>query len=133
MPSGGKRKGAGRKSGWASGCRKEDTQTMRIPRHILKEVHEAAHRLDAGEKIDWDAQSKILSLQKKVDELERKNSQLNQTKQLEMIQSSVFSKEHLNKIKDDLLKALPVSKSSPVYKDRKNIYESFIKAILQVM
>lgn len=52
MPRGGKRKGAGRKSTWKSGCRFEDTQLIRVPRAIASEIMQIAHKLDAGESLD---------------------------------------------------------------------------------
>ena len=127
MPSGGRREGAGRKSGWASGCKKKDTQTMRIPKHILKEVHEVAHRLDAGEKIDWDAQSKIEVLQQKVKELK---SELNKG-QLEIVYETGLTKEELEEYKIKALSFLKVGKQSATYKRGKEGLEYFIKKALK--
>ena len=126
MPRGGKRKGAGRKSGWASGCRKEDTQTMRIPIHILKEVHEAAHHLDAGGKIDWDAQSKINVLEQKVKDLE---FELNKNRQLEIIYETGLTEKELEKYKIKALSLLKVGKQSATYKRGKQALEYFIDKI----
>lgn len=125
MSSGGKREGAGRKSGWASGCKKKDTRTMRIPVSIIKEVHEVAHRLDAGEKIDWDAQSKIKMLQQKVKELE---AELNKG-QLEIIYETGLTKEQLEDYKLKALSYLQVGKQSPYYKRGKKALGYFIDKI----
>ena len=48
MPRGGQRKGAGRKSSWASGCQFADTKIIRVPAYIADEVLEFAHKLDAS-------------------------------------------------------------------------------------
>ena len=128
MPRGGKREGAGRKSGWASGCKKKDTQTMRIPIHILKEVYEAAHRLDAGEKIDWDVQSKIRVLEQKVKDLE---SELNKG-QLEIVYETGMTKKELEEHKLKALSFLKVGKQSTYYKRGKEALEYFIGKISRV-
>lgn len=47
MPRGGKRKGAGRKTSWASGCHFKDTKLIRVPVVIADQVLDYAHRLDA--------------------------------------------------------------------------------------
>ncbi len=44
---GGKRIGAGRKSSWESGCKKEDTKSIRIPKKISDKVMSFAHLQDA--------------------------------------------------------------------------------------
>jgi hypothetical protein len=61
MAQGGKRTGAGRKSTWHSGCKFTETKLVRVPSAIAQQVLEIAHRLDAGETIDFDAQSGHLS------------------------------------------------------------------------
>jgi len=53
MAQGGKRTGAGRKSTWHSGCPFTDTKLIRVPIALAEEVLEIAHRLDAGETIDF--------------------------------------------------------------------------------
>ena len=52
MPRGGRRKGAGRKTAWKSGCSFEETTVIRVPRSLKDEILDIAHRLDAGEEID---------------------------------------------------------------------------------
>lgn len=61
MAQGGKRTGAGRKSTWRSGCPFTETKLIRVPIAIAQEILEIAHRLDAGETVDFDAQSGHLS------------------------------------------------------------------------
>lgn len=58
MSRGGKRKGAGRRSTWKSGCKFEDTKLIRVPTAIASEVMEIAHRLDSGESLDLVTKSK---------------------------------------------------------------------------
>ena len=52
MPRGGRRKGAGRKTQWESGCSFAETTVVRVPKVLKNEILEIAHRLDAGEEID---------------------------------------------------------------------------------
>ncbi len=49
---GGSRKGAGRPSGWASGCKFEDTKLIRVPKAIADKVLDAAHKIDVGESFE---------------------------------------------------------------------------------
>lgn len=58
MQRGGARKGAGRKSTWASGCKRKDTQSIRIPIYLKDQILSIAHKLDAGKAIEYDANSK---------------------------------------------------------------------------
>jgi hypothetical protein len=53
MPRGGKREGAGRKTTWASGRSIEDTTVIRVPKEFASKLLEIAHKLDAGESIDF--------------------------------------------------------------------------------
>ena len=55
---GGSREGAGRKTTWVSGCKQEDTKPIRVPKVIAERLLEVAHKLDAGEVIELDTQSK---------------------------------------------------------------------------
>jgi len=58
MPRGGKREGAGRKTTWASGRGIEDTTVIRVPKEFASKLLEIAHKLDAGENIDFVTNSK---------------------------------------------------------------------------
>ena len=51
---GGRRENAGRKATWNN----KDTITIRVPKVIAKQVMELAHRLDYGEDIELDTESK---------------------------------------------------------------------------
>jgi hypothetical protein len=57
MAPGGKRTGAGRKSTWRSGCPFTKTKLIRVPIEIAEQILDIAHRLDAGETIDFDTPS----------------------------------------------------------------------------
>lgn len=46
---GGKRTGAGRKSSWASGCSKDETKSIRIPKRIADKIISFAHIEDLAE------------------------------------------------------------------------------------
>jgi hypothetical protein len=50
---GGRRENAGRKSNWKN----KDTVTIRVPRAIVFQVIEAAHRIDSGEDIELKTES----------------------------------------------------------------------------
>lgn len=56
---GGAREGSGRRSGWASGAKKEDSKLIRVPSYIADEVLKAAHHIDAGGKINYDEDEKV--------------------------------------------------------------------------
>jgi CRISPR/Cas system CMR subunit Cmr4 (Cas7 group RAMP superfamily) len=66
MVRGGQREGAGRKSTWVSGAKFEDTTVIRIPKNIKDKVSVIAYKLDAGEDIDLDSNSKIQELESKL-------------------------------------------------------------------
>lgn len=134
MPRGGRRKGAGRKTAWESGCTFAETTVIRIPKYLKDEILEIAHRLDAGEEIDLDTKSireRNNYLENKVLELER---ELNQPKQLEILSNDIVTKseKQMNKVRDEILKDFPMGKSSPVYQDEKRKYDRFIRLILEV-
>lgn len=57
MPRGGKRKGAGRRSTWKSGCKFEDTKLIRVPEAIAEQVLQVAHQIDSGESLIIDTKS----------------------------------------------------------------------------
>jgi hypothetical protein len=66
MVRGGQREGAGRKSTWTSGAKFEDTTVIRVPKNIKDKVSAVAYKLDAGEDIDLDSNSKIQELESKL-------------------------------------------------------------------
>jgi hypothetical protein len=65
MAHGGERNGAGRKSTWKSGCPFTETKLIRVPKEIADKILDIAHRLDAGEKIDFVTNLKSVSDAKK--------------------------------------------------------------------
>ena len=66
MVRGGQREGAGRKSDWESKAKFEDTTVIRVPKNIKDKVMVVARKLDAGEGIDLDSNSKIQELESKL-------------------------------------------------------------------
>ena len=139
MPRGGRRKGAGRKTQWESGCSFSETVVIRVPKVLKNKLLEIAHRLDAGEEIDLVSKSireRNDCLEAKVIDLEKELSQLKQQPlQLELISSELDivtkTKRQMSKVRDDILKSLPVSKGSPIYKDTKKRYDQFIKVFIE--
>lgn len=133
MPRGGRRKGAGRKTQWESGCSFSETVVIRVPKYLKDEILELAHRLDAGEEIDLVTNSikeRNDYLEGKVLELEK---ELNESKQLDLasVDTVTKSKKQMNKVRDELLKNLPLGKSSPAYKDLKRQYDRFIELVVE--
>lgn len=57
MVRGGQREGAGRKSTWVSGCTFKDTTLIRVPSNLASILLEVAHKIDAGEVIDFATKS----------------------------------------------------------------------------
>jgi hypothetical protein len=86
MSRGGKRKGAGRKNQWKSGCSLEETTVIRVPRYLKDEISKLAHRLDAGEEVDLVTKSmkdrndylegKVLELEKKLLNQKKDNKEI---------------------------------------------------------
>jgi hypothetical protein len=58
MPRGGHRDKAGRRSTWQSNCKFSETKLIRVPTAIANQLLDIAHRLDAGEVLDFVTQSK---------------------------------------------------------------------------
>ena len=141
MPRGGRRKGAGRKTQWESGCSFSETVVIRVPKVLKNELLEIAHRLDAGEEVDLVSKSvkqRNEYLEGKIFELEKELNQLKQQPlQLELISSELDivtkTKKQMSKVRDDVLKSLPISKGSPIYKDTKKTYDKFIGAFLEAL
>lgn len=70
---GGKRTGAGRPSVWTSGCRQEDTTTVRVPKKIAKQVKAIAVELDAGKTIQ-DIADQVAQVRKECQENNQKTA-----------------------------------------------------------
>ena len=91
MPRGGRRKGAGRKTAWESGCSFAETTVIRVPEVLKDEILEIAHRLDAGEEIDLDTKL----LRERNDDLESKVSELER----QLLNQKQYNKEIVTKSK----------------------------------
>lgn len=63
---GGARPNAGRKSGWST----SDTQTIRVPRRLTKQLIEIAKKLDSGEVIEMLTPEQIQHIQNAIKELQ---------------------------------------------------------------
>lgn len=117
MPRGGRRKGAGRKTQWESGCSFSETVVIRVPKVLKNELLEIAHRLDAGEEIDLVSKSikqrneylegKVLELEKKLQDFQ------SQPLQLEM---NFSSDDFWSSFKATILRALSMGSQSKTYK-----------------
>jgi len=90
---GGRRENAGRKSNWKN----KDTVTIRVPRAIVFQVIEAAHRIDSGEDIelktesiteryDFDTESKANN-----NEIVKKSNQEDQKLESDFVTKSILS------------------------------------------
>lgn len=130
MARGGKRDNAGRKSTWASGCTREDTTPIRVPKYLKDKIDDYAHRLDAGEDLDCvveSLQDRIAVLEKEL-EVVKLSSEQHSTSTLI---SQTLDKEKLYKLRDRVL-ANGVGKyasTSPLVKEVKKKFTDFIKAL----
>jgi hypothetical protein len=96
MVRGGQRQGAGRKSTWESKTKFEDTVVIRVPGKIKDKILEIAHKLDSGDVIDLDSNSKIQELESKVASLELENKSL-----IEQVEKYKYDLEtESNKVKE---------------------------------
>ena len=73
---GGRREGAGRKSGWASKSKKEDSKLVRVPSYIADKVLKAAHYIDAGGIINYQFDSVNQINDTQLDSVTQSNIQL---------------------------------------------------------
>lgn len=126
MARGGYRKGAGRKSSWASGCSKEETKPIRVPITIADKVLSIFHQLDEGKeiKIDNDTQSIKLEnqgLKGKIKELEGKIQQSTLNK---AIQSYNVAQQ-----KKQTLSILKVGNQASLYKKASFVLDKFIESL----
>lgn len=130
MARGGKRKGAGRPSTWSSGCTREDTVPIRIPKHLKDKVFDYAHRLDAGEDLDC----VVKSLEEKVKQLESDiKAHRCELRQLSLLEISDLPDNHkrLYKLRDKILSrgVGKFASTAPIVKDVKKKFTEFIKAL----
>ena len=129
MTRGGKRDNAGRPSLWKSGCTRDDTTPIRVPKYLKNKVYDYAHRLDKGEDLDC----VVKSLQDKIASLESELERLNSSTQ--QVDPGVFSqpldKGRLYKLRDRVL-SNGVGKyalTSPVGKEVSKKFTEFIKIL----
>jgi hypothetical protein len=132
MARGGKRENAGRPSTWHSGCTRNDTTPIRVPKVIAAKVNDYAHRLDAGEDLDYVVKSleeKINVLQFELDKLKntsdlKKGDELNNRIHLP-------DRKVLYKIRDKVLeKGIgKYTRQSPVVKEVSKKFQEFIKIL----
>lgn len=117
MSRGGVRQGAGRKSTWASGCNREDTIPIRVPKYIKDKIWDYAHKLDSGEDLEC-----------VVNSLRQENEQLKAQLTKQRSQSSKeTSQKDLIDLRDQALKLLKVGTQSKTYKLAKDAFDYFIK------
>ena len=123
MPRGGARKGAGRRSTWTSGCTREDTIPIRVPKILKDKINDYAHKLDAGE--DLECVVKSLKEENEIlkQQLEEGRSSSNQLSLFEA------DKKDLNKLRDDSLKLLKMGQQSQTYKKCKKAFDHFIASL----
>lgn len=129
MARGGKRENAGRPSSWPSGCTRDDTVPIRVPKNIKDKVIDYAHKLDGGEDLDC----VVKSLQDKVALLENELKNVKQVATQSFVEpfSSLPDKDRLYKLRDKVLingvgKYAP---SSPIVKEVKKKFTEFIKLL----
>lgn len=124
MNRGGVRQGAGRKSTWASGCGREDTIPIRVPKYIKDKIWNYAHKLDAGE-----------DLESVVKSLNEENEQLRQ--EIEKMRSSLDSsstlpdKQVLSELRDRSLSLLRVGRQSKTYTSAEKAFDYFINSLFE--
>ena len=129
MTRGGKRENAGRPSSWASGCTRDDTTPIRVPKYLKDKVDDYAHRLDAGEDLDCvvkSLQDKITSLESELDKLNLSTQQVDTE-----VSSQPLDKSRLYKLRDRIL-SNGVGKyalTSPVGKEVSKKFTEFIKIL----
>lgn len=129
MTRGGKRENSGRPSSWASGCTREDTTPIRVPKYLKEKVDDYAHRLDAGEDLDCvvkSLQDKIVFLESELARLVLSAEQVDPG-----ASSQSLDKDKLYKLRDRVL-ANGVGKyapTSPVGKQVMKKFTEFIKIL----
>ena len=107
---GGRREGAGRKTTWASGARKEDSKLVRVPGYIATDVLKAAHYIDAGGVINYQLDSVTQSDGHQLDSVtQSNNSQLDRlTKLIEQYKSQAKDTRDWSKANKLLDEALAI-------------------------
>ena len=115
MPRGGVRKGAGRKSTWSSGCTREDTVPIRVPKYLKDKIIVYAHKLDDGEDLECVTES-----------LKNENQKL----KLDLAKLQNSSNNHSScdfiELRDKALKLLKMGTQSKTYKKCQQAFDYFI-------
>lgn len=136
MSRGGKRKGAGRKNTWSSGCKFEDTKLIRVPNAIALRILEIAHKLDAGVDLELETNSLRLENRKLRGEIETLREQQSASTPL-MSDLPLFSwngrkvgKEDLESLRNRTLRALNMGEQSKAYKRIKRALDEGIESLV---
>lgn len=130
MSRGGVRQGAGRKSTWASGCSRDDTIPIRVPKYLKDKVWDYAHRLDAGE----DLESVVKSLIEENEQLRQEIEKMRPSyEQLSLFGSSstLPDRQVLSKLRDRSLSLLGVGVQSKAYKSANKAFDYFINSLYE--
>lgn len=132
MARGGKRENAGRPSTWHSGCTRNDTTPIRVPKVIAAKVNDYAHRLDAGEDLDC----VVKSLELKISVLQTELDKLKNTSDLEQVDElnnpiHLPDRKVLYRIRDKVLeKGIGKhARQSPLVKEVSKKFQEFIKIL----
>ncbi|KAB8313850.1 hypothetical protein SD81_014620 [Tolypothrix campylonemoides VB511288] len=132
---GGRRENAGRKPIWKN----KETITIRVPKLIATQVLELAHRLDSGENIELDTESKT----SKINEIITKSNLTTQEKEYDFVMdsnleeteiitksittSNLLNDEIITKSKTSITRAVEVAKK--ILKHKKSARISLAKLI----
>ncbi|QFS52526.1 hypothetical protein [Nostoc sphaeroides] len=104
---GGRRENAGRKSIWKN----KDTITIRVPRAILFQVIEVAHRIDSGENIELNTESiteesqKVIKSKASINEIIIQSNQESKKLKSDFVTKSILSYSQAIEIAKQILKS----------------------------
>jgi hypothetical protein len=104
---GGRRENAGRKSIWKN----KDTITIRVPRAILFQVIEVAHRIDSGENIKLNTKSiaekseKVIKSKANINEIITQSNQESEELKSDFVTKSMLSYSQAIEIAKQILKS----------------------------
>lgn len=104
---GGRRENAGRKSIWKN----KDTITIRVPRAILFQVIEVAHRIDSGENIELNTESiteepkKVIKSKANTNEIITQSNQESEELKSDFVTKSILSYSQAIEIGKQILKS----------------------------
>jgi hypothetical protein len=104
---GGRRENAGRKSIWKN----KDTITIRVPRAILFQVIEVAHRIDSGENIELNTESiteepkKVIKSKASINEIITQSNKESEELKSDFVTKSILSYSQAIEIAKQILKS----------------------------